>query len=214
MFVLLFTLSNILVSSNVHGFLNSAFAISKNRIFNEINRNIHYFHVNDKMTTDAYNILDAECWDDGEVIWDFSVKNSSDVQVQNMMKYQDQDQDPNNIQTPLSTKIELDQTKIASISTLVKTTYKQVFDIETMFSDIQSFNQGNIPLDALMVSIAYTTFYSYIKIKEIEKKRMEKLYKNYTNKNYVKRYLTLKRAFMMFVLSISIVFTKNVHFVE
>jgi hypothetical protein len=153
-------------------------------------------------------------WDDGEVAWE------------NMQDYCDENQTYNIVKkrplikassvyktTPLYDAIELDQTKIASISAFVRTTYKETFNINTIISELDSKISNHyliIPTEFIIISMLTGLAIAYNKTNETEKDRLEKLYILTEPEDYHIKYAKMKRISMTVIIILSCLTTRNV----
>jgi hypothetical protein len=153
-------------------------------------------------------------WDDGEVTWE------------NMQDYCDENQTYNIVKkrplikassvyktTPLYDAIELDQTKIASISAIVRTTYKETFNINTIISELDSKISNHyliIPTEFVIISMLTGLAIAYNKTNETEKERLEKLYILTETEDYHIKYAKMKRISMTVIIILSCLTTRNV----
>lgn len=150
-------------------------------------------------------------WDDGEVPWE------------NMQEYKNENQTLVVIKkrpfanlyktTPLYDAIEMDQTKIASISALVRTTYRETFNIDSVISEINNKFTGhytNIPAEFVVISMLTGLAIIYNKTNETEKERLEKLYILTQPEDYYNKYKKMKRISMIAIIVLSCLTTKNV----
>uniref|UniRef100_A0A6C0JY20 Uncharacterized protein n=1 Tax=viral metagenome TaxID=1070528 RepID=A0A6C0JY20_9ZZZZ len=152
-------------------------------------------------------------WDDGEVAWE------------NMQEYHDINQTyivkkrplikllPVYKSTPLYEAIEMDQTKIASISAFVRTTYKETFNINTIISELDSKISNHyliIPTEFVIISMLTGLAIAYNKTNETEKDRLEKLYILTELEDYHIKYAKMKRISMAIIIVLSCLTTKNV----
>jgi len=174
--------------------------------------NKKYINIRPLLEKTPVDILDAEYWDDGEVSWDFLVKKeNTNVELDYNETQITKPTEVNVIEkTPLIIKIEIDQKQVATVSALVKTTYKEVFSIDNFISEVHKLQHGQVygltPVDVFTVSFLYTLFYGYNKVKQIEEKRLKKLYE----KKYLQTYYQMKKSIMVFFIIITFVFTKNI----
>ena len=153
-------------------------------------------------------------WDDGEVVWE------------NMQEYYDQNQTYSVVKksplknsvslyknTPLYEAIEMDQTKIASISALVRTTYRETFSMDTVISELNNKianHYANIPAEVFVISMLTGLLIVYNKTNVTEKERMEKLYILTEPDEYYEKYNKMKRLSMVAIILLSCLTSKNV----
>lgn len=163
--------------------------------------------------TNEINKMKEITWDDGEVEWE------------NMQEYHDENQTyivkkrplikllPVYKSTPLYEAIEMDQTKIASISAFVRTTYKETFNVNTVISELDSKISNHyliIPTEFVIISMLTGLAIAYNKTNETEKERLEKLYILTELEDYHIKYAKMKRISMAIVIILSCLTTRNV----
>jgi hypothetical protein len=153
-------------------------------------------------------------WDDGEVVWenmqDYYDENQTYIVVKSR---QVRNQIPIYKTTPLYEAIEMDQTRIASISAIVRTTYRETFSMDTVISELNnkiSNHYANIPADVFVISFITGLLIVYNKTNETEKERLEKLYILTKPEDYQKKYNRMKRLSMIAIIVLSCLTTKNV----
>jgi len=146
-------------------------------------------------TSKMNNVQKIDCekstWDDGEVEWE------------NMQEHND----------TLYEAIEMDQTKIASISAIVRTTYKETFNINTIISELDSKISNHyliIPTEFVIISMLTGLAIAYNKTNETEKERLEKLYILTESQDYHVKYAKMKRVSMIVIIILSCLTTRNV----
>ena len=153
-------------------------------------------------------------WDDGEVVWE------------NMQDYYDENQTYSVVKkrplknsgllyknTPLYEAIEMDQTRIASISAIVRTTYRETFSVDTVISELNNKianHYTNIPAEVFVISMLTGLLIVYNKTNVTEKDRLEKLYILSKPEDYYKKYEKMKRLSMVTIILLSCLTTKNV----
>jgi hypothetical protein len=154
-------------------------------------------------------------WDDGEVVWEnmqdeyYYEEGRYNITKKNSFK---------NLQpvykiTPLYEAIEFDQTKIASISAIVRTTYRETFNMETVISELSNKITSHyliVPSEILVLSMLTGLVIIYNKTNETEKERLEKLYILSKPEDYYKKYEKMKRLSMVAIILLSCLTTKNV----
>lgn len=152
-------------------------------------------------------------WDDGEVAWE------------NMQEYYDENQTyvvkkrpliispPLYKSTPLYEAIEMDQTRIASISAIVRTTYRETFSVDTVISELNNKianHYANIPAEIFVISFLTGLAIVYNKTNETEKERLEKLYILTEPDEYYEKYKRMKRLSMIAIIVLSCLTSRNV----
>lgn len=153
-------------------------------------------------------------WDDGEVVWE------------NMQEYYDENQTYSVVKkhplknsgllyknTPLYEAIEMDQTRIASISAIVRTTYRETFSVDTVISELNNKianHYTNIPAEVFVISMLTGLLIVYNKTNVTEKERMEKLYILTKPDEYYEKYNRMKRLSMAAIIVLSCLTTRNV----
>jgi hypothetical protein len=153
-------------------------------------------------------------WDDGEVVWE----NMQDYYDENqtysaVKKHLVRNQIPIYKITPLYEAIEIDQTKIASISAIVRTTYRETFSMDTVISELSNKITSHyliVPSEILVLSMLTGLVIIYNKTNETEKERLEKLYILLKPEDYYKKYEKMKRLSMVAIILLSCLTTKNV----
>jgi len=153
-------------------------------------------------------------WDDGEVVWE------------NMQEYYDENQTYSVVKkrplkptvslyknTPLYETIELDQTKIASISAIVRTTYRETFSMDAVISELNNKianHYTNIPAEVFVISFLTCLAIIYNKTNETEKERLEKLYILSKPDEYYEKYNRMRRLSMVAIIVLSCLTSRNV----
>jgi len=154
-------------------------------------------------------------WNDGEVVWEnvqeeyYYEEERYNITKKKMFK------NPQPIYkiTPLYEAIEFDQTKIASISAIVRTTYRETFNMETVISELSNKITSHyliVPSEILVLSMLTGLVIIYNKTNETEKERLEKLYILSKPEDYYKKYEKMKRLSMVAIILLSCLTTKNV----
>lgn len=153
-------------------------------------------------------------WDDGEVAWENMQEYYDENQTYSVVKSrQVRNQIPIYKTTPLYEAIEMDQTRIASISAIVRTTYRETFSMDTVISELNnkiSNHYANIPAEVFVISFITGLLIVYNKTNETEKERLEKLYILTKPEDYQKKYNRMKRLSMIAIIVLSCLTTKNV----
>jgi len=154
-------------------------------------------------------------WDDGEVVWEnmqeeyYYEEGRYNITKKNSFK----NPQPVYKITPLYEAIEFDQTKIASISAIVRTTYRETFNMETVISELSNKITSHyliVPSEILVLSMLTGLVIIYNKTNETEKERLEKLYILSKPEDYYKKYEKMKRLSMVAIILLSCLTTKNV----
>ena len=156
-------------------------------------------------------------WDDGEVPWENALQQNDahNNELYNFIHYKCAVIVYEN--TPLYDAIETDQTKIASISALVKTAYKEVFNADSFVSDLQrNFNMhiGAIPSDFLVISLFVGLAIIYNKTTETEEERFYRLYNFNMQRSYNEKYIKMRRLYVVSFIVFTCLMTKNVEQAE
>jgi hypothetical protein len=165
-------------------------------------------------------------WDSGEVNWGFDNYYFSDNDNENsnldnintnntIFVYPITQTVKNQINqiTPLYNTIEQDQNKMATLSAIVKTTYKETFKINDVIFNLQN-NLNFIPTEIFLLTLLSGLIISYNKTKETEIIRLKKLYKYDSRTTYFEKYSKNRRLIMILVIVITCLFTKNVQRAE
>jgi hypothetical protein len=176
----------------------------------------------DKHPVKNFNDIDCDItWDDGEVAWENMQEYQETNQSYVVIKRPVQKSLQNNFHlyqtTPLYETIEIDQTKIASITALVRTSYREAFNIDTLISELHgklTSHYSNIPAEFVIISMLTGLAIVYNKTNETEKERLEKLYVLTKPEDYHKKYKMMKRFSMMAFIVLSCLTTRNVQPVE
>lgn len=175
-----------------------------------------------KLRAMEYDII----WDNGEVNWGFDNYYFSDNDINNNEQNDKNDKNDTfliyptqsltnqiNQMTPLYNTIEQDQNKMATLSAIVKTTYKQTFNIDDIIFNLQN-NANFIPTEIFLLTLLSGLIISYNKTKETEIIRLKKLYKYDSKTTYFEKYSKNRRLIMIAIIVITCLFTKNVQRVE
>lgn len=175
-----------------------------------------------KLRAMEYDII----WDSGEVNWGFDNYYFSDNDNENsnldnintnntIFVYPITQTVKNQINqiTPLYNTIEQDQNKMATLSAIVKTTYKETFKINDVIFNLQN-NLNFIPTEIFLLTLLSGLIISYNKTKETEIIRLKKLYKYDSRTTYFEKYSKNRRLIMILVIVITCLFTKNVQRAE
>jgi len=152
-------------------------------------------------------------WDDGEVEWENMQETNYTNQRYVSKKIPLIKSVPVYKSTPLYEAIEMDQTKIASISALVRTTYKETFNMDTVISELNSKISNHyiiIPTEFVIISMLTGLAIAYNKTNETEKDRLEKLYILTKPEDYYVKYKKMKRISMVVIIVLSCLTTRNV----
>lgn len=159
-------------------------------------------------------------WDDGEVVWENMQDYNNTNETYTFIKKRSlENTTPLYKSTPLYNAIEMDQTKIASISALVRTTYRETFNMDTIISEFHNKFTNHytiIPSELVVISMLTGLAIVYKKTNEAEKTRLEKLYKlsNESEAEYYEKYKRMKRVSIITIIVLSYLTTKNVQPVE
>jgi hypothetical protein len=157
-------------------------------------------------------------WDDGEVLWENMQEYYDENQTYDVAKKRPlRKQIPIYKTTPLYEAIEIDQTKIASISAIVRTTYRETFSMDTVISELNNKianHYANIPADVFVISFITGLLIVYNKTNETEKERLEKLYILTKPEEYYEKYNKMKRLSMVAIIVLSCLTSRNVQPVE
>lgn len=171
-----------------------------------------------KLRAMEYDII----WDSGEVNWGFDnyyfSDNDSNKTNDTIFVYPTTQTLTNQINqinqiTPLYNTIEQDQNKMATLSAIVKTTYKETFNINDIIFNLQN-NANFIPTEIFLLTLLSGLIISYNKTKETEIIRLKKLYKYDSKTTYFEKYSKNRRLIMIILIVITCLFTKNVQRVE
>lgn len=164
-------------------------------------------------------IYEESTWDDGEVEWE-NMQDANDTNQTYVVKKRQLIISPPLIistplykSTPLYEAIEMDQTKIASISAIVRTTYKETFNINTVISELDNKISNHyliIPTEFVIISMLTGLAIAYNKTNETEKERLEKLYILTKPEDYYIKYAKMKRISMAVIIILSCLTTRNV----
>jgi len=159
--------------------------------------------------------IDSEksTWDDGEVEWENMQEHNETNQTYVVKKIPLINLPTLYKPTPLYEAIEMDQTKIASISAIVRTTYKETFNINTIISELDSKISNHyliIPTEFVIISMLTGLAIAYNKTNETEKERLEKLYILTESQDYHVKYAKMKRVSMIVIIILSCLTTRNV----
>jgi len=152
-------------------------------------------------------------WDDGEVEWENMQDANETNQTYVVKKRPLINLLPVYKSTPLYEAIEMDQTKIASISAIVRTTYKETFNINTIISELDSKISNHyliIPTEFVIISMLTGLAIAYNKTNETEKERLEKLYILTKPEDYHIKYAKMRRISMAVIIILSCLTTRNV----
>ena len=179
------------------------------------------------------NFKEYDNWNSGEVSWDYDpdtqynydisyVKNCNNNNNNN--KNNDNNNNKNNdnkndnYESPLQIKIRDGQNQMASVSAIVKTSYKELFNLDTLFSEFPSNINSKLaifmPTELFILTLLYGVAVIYNKTTEIETRRLSQLYKFNEQSQYFKKYLQVRKITMMLFIITTVIFTKNIQIVE
>jgi len=164
------------------------------------------------------NCENNDAWDHGEVAWEFDRFSNIDDEMFIVNKTH---KPPYigllNNNTPLYHVISMDQTKIASMSVIIKATYKEIFNTDAIFA---VFNKNITPEFAVMPSdvaiFAMITglVFTYNKTNNDEMNRVNKLYIFDQSQDYNAKYIKIRRYITMIFIIVTCLTTKNVQRAE
>ena len=165
-------------------------------------------------------------WDTGEVSWDilpssqYTTSTTKDDRNIIHLTYEPTKYNSNDFQiekTPLYEKIKADQTKIASASTIVKSSYKELFNLDAILTEINNninYHRVFTPSEMMFLTLLSGLAFVYNKTKEVETERLKKLYKFNTHPEYFETYVEVRKITMAIFIIASCVLTKNVQIAE
>lgn len=123
-----------------------------------------------------------------------------------------------NYESPLQIKIRDGQNQMASVSAIVKTSYKELFNLDTLFSEFHNNINSKLaifmPTELFILTLLYGVAVIYNKTTEIETRRLSQLYKFNEQSQYFKKYLQVRKVTMMLFIITTVIFTKNIQIVE
>jgi hypothetical protein len=165
-------------------------------------------------------------WDAGEVSWDILPASQYTTSTENDDKnipHLNRDSiryNKNAVQyekTPLYEKIKADQKTIASASIIAKSSYKELFNLDAILSEINNdLNHHRIftPSEILFLTFLSGITFVYNKTNEVEKERLKRLYKFNAHKEYFETYVEVRKITMAIFIILTCVLTKNVQIAE
>jgi hypothetical protein len=158
-----------------------------------------------------------DTWDHGEVAWDFP-KNAT-MYNPNPPMYDKKNPTRFINNSPLLKKIDIDQSNVASLSAILKTTQTEFKNSEMLLYNIQSilesFNNHFIfsPMEIYVFAYLSSIYFGYNKVKEMESIRIERLYRDDKRTNYYKKFERARQTTMVAFIFMSVIFTRNVKMV-
>jgi hypothetical protein len=224
----------VLLFSLTHSFNLNNLITKKNR-FNVVFslKSLHKMGgLNVKMSkTRLYN-LDNEDWEAGEVGWDYiqNTQYNSQLNIKNNVELgiiQSQSLKKNNMllmnpdkmyDTPLQKTLITDQTKIASFSAIIKTSYKEIFNLDTLIAEFNNNINSQItvfmPTEIIFLTFLYGIAILYNKTTDIELRRLNTLYKFNSQSQYFEKYIKIRKITMTIFIITTIILTKNIQIAE
>jgi hypothetical protein len=188
------------------------------------------------------NCKEYDNWNSGEVSWDYNpnTQYNSDISCVNPNNNNNISNNNNNIsnnnnknnnnisnnnknkndnyESPLQIKIRDGQNQMASVSAIVKTSYKELFNLDTLFSEFHNNINSKLaifmPTELFILTLLYGVAVIYNKTTEIETRRLSQLYKFNEQSQYFKKYLQVRKITMMLFIITTVIFTKNIQIVE
>jgi len=186
------------------------------------------------------NFKEYDYWNSGEVSWDYdpdtqynydiscvkpynnnntsnnNINNNNNINYNNINNNNNNNKD--NYESPLQMKIRDGQNQMASVSAIVKTSYKELFNLDTLFSEFPSNINSKLaifmPTELFILTLLYGVAVVYNKTTEIETRRLSQLYKFNEQSQYFKKYLQVRKLTMMLFIITTVIFTKNIQIVE
>jgi hypothetical protein len=161
--------------------------------------------------------VEYELWDHGEVAWDFKFPLGDESQPIVMTplnktfivdsKYQ--------ASTPLSKKMDIDQTSIASLNAMLYATRKEFKRSDILLYNVQAiFDHNNhivlTPMEICIFAYLSSISYGYEKIKELETMRINRLYNNDRKTSYYKKYDKIRRFVSFVFIFMSVLLVRNI----
>jgi hypothetical protein len=166
---------------------------------------------------------DPDMWNHGEVVWDFP-KNPNPVgdDKKNPTKFTPQSKNIQHPQqtkmpTPLLKKLDTDQTNMASLSAILKTTQTEFNQPEMLLYNIQTMTESInnhfifTPMEIYIFAYLSGIYFVYNKVKYMESIRIDRLYRADSRTIYYKKYEKMRRMTMVAFIFLSVIFTRNVH---
>jgi hypothetical protein len=190
------------------------------------------------------NCKEYDNWNSGEVSWDYNpnTQYNSDISYvkpdnnnnnnnnisnnnnnnnnnnKNNISNNNNKNKNDNYESPLQIKIRDGQNQMASVSAIVKTSYKELFNLDTLFSEFHNNINSKLaifmPTELFILTLLYGVAVIYNKTTEIETRRLSQLYKFNEQSQYFKKYLQVRKITMMLFIITTVIFTKNIQIVE
>ena len=175
------------------------------------------------------NCKEYDNWNSGEVSWDYNpntqynydisyVKPNNNNNNNNNNNISNNNNKNDNYESPLQIKIRDGQNQMASVSAIVKTSYKELFNLDTLFSEFHNNINSKLaifmPTELFILTLLYGVAVIYNKTTEIETRRLSQLYKFNEQSQYFKKYLQVRKITMMLFIITTVIFTKNIQIVE
>jgi hypothetical protein len=163
---------------------------------------------------------DNDQWDSGEVSWEdvpFTQYSATGF-TKSVPLLKENDLNENAREpTPLYIKMQDDQDRLASVSAVVKESYKEFFNFDVIFTEFNSnLNSHRMFTPSEMVILTFFSGFAFLynKVKETEINRLTQLNNVASSKLYFKKYKEIRKFTMMLFILATCLFTRNVQIAE
>jgi len=178
--------------------------------------------------TIVMNYLCDDEWNSGEVSWEFAASTqytSGFTCEPELTQYQKKNIGllapvtlKSSITTPLYKTIQDDQIKMASTSAIVKKSYKEFINLDTLVYHIYNIINSHFAVFTLSELATFTFLtgivFIYDKTKVEEAKRIDKLYKFGSTSLYFEKYQKIRKIITSVFIVFTVILTKNVQDAE
>ena len=150
-------------------------------------------------------------WDCGEVSW-FQEKDDPSTTLYHYRETSYPSSSSSSLKTPLNEIIQSDQIILASTSAIVKSSYKEIFRLDILVSELDNALNSRVfvPYELFILTFLSGLYLAYNKTKKAEMSRLYSLYRSDQTEEYFQRYRQFRKIVTIVFVFISCLLTRNV----